>query len=190
MAGHRTYRALTLLYPKTFRAHYREDLVQHHGDLVRERGPAGAWLRSGFDLIITVPVYQLESIMSGRPATPALNLIVGVLGASGIAVFLLGLPVGAVLLAVAIIIGLTQRSELARGLRRATPAQRRHRFAASALLAVSAGAVLLVAFNDEQWGDGGAVIYTVSFLALAMGSVRCLLIALAGRPPIRGSIAG
>ena len=37
----------------------------------------------------------------------------------------------------------------------------------------------MIAFNDDEWGDRGAVVYSVSFLALAVGSVGSLVIALA-----------
>ena len=53
------YRGLTLLYPREFRHRYRDDLIQHHADLTRDRGRAAAWSRSGLDLIVTIPRYAL-----------------------------------------------------------------------------------------------------------------------------------
>lgn len=181
MAAHRTYRTMTLLYPKVFRAQYRDDLVQHHSDLVRERGPVGAWLRSGLDLVITVPLYRLESTMNNRYTPLALNLLIGTLGMTGAAILIVGFPIGALLLGVAVIIAFTQRSNLARSLREATPVQRRHRFVAAAVLAALAGVVLLISFNDNEWGDRGALIYSTSFLALITASVGSLVVALASR---------
>ncbi len=188
MSGHRTYRSLTLLYPKSFRVRYRDDLVQHHHDLVEDRGLVGGWLRSGLDLTVTVPVYQLESIMNSRHTALVLNLVTGLLGTAGLALVLVGFPIGLVLLGVAVVIAVTQRSELARSLRETSPAQRRRRFAAAAVLAVLAAAALMVAFNDDEWGDRGAVIYNVSFLVLAIGSVGCFVVALVGRPRTHGSM--
>lgn len=63
-ARHVVYRACINLYPSSFRRHYREDLVQHFDDLVVDRGLRVASLRTALDLVITLPTYRLERIMS------------------------------------------------------------------------------------------------------------------------------
>jgi len=77
--------------------------------------------------------------MNNRHVPLALNLIVAAFGATGIAIVLVGFPIGAVPLAWAVVIGIAQRSDLARSFRETTPATRRRWFAAAVLLAVLAG---------------------------------------------------
>lgn len=192
MAAPSIYRALTLLYPRTFRARYREDLIRHHADLVDNFGCAAAWRRTGLDLIITVPTYRLESMMSARSATIVLNLVVVAFAASSIAIMLVGFPLGGVLLGVASIIAITQRTTIARSLRQPRRGPRGPRLAASAVCAAIAAGVFLVAFNDDEWGETGTLIYSIVFLAAAVASVGLLAAALATRrrPPTGAMIAG
>src|SRR4051794_22389064 len=49
----RLYRALLVLFPRSFRRGYREPMLQLFGDCVRARG-AKTWLRTVPDLIRTV----------------------------------------------------------------------------------------------------------------------------------------
>lgn len=98
MTDHRTYRALTLLYPKEFRHDYRDDLIQLHADLASHRGTTAAWTRSVLDLLVTVPRYRLEAIMNPRRSTTTLNLTITVLAFAGIASLLAGLYPGVFIL--------------------------------------------------------------------------------------------
>jgi hypothetical protein len=59
MAGHADiYRALVRLYPKDFRRHYGDDLVQNFVDLLGRHGASRTWPRVTLDLVITVPRYR------------------------------------------------------------------------------------------------------------------------------------
>src|SRR4051794_6080102 len=76
----RTYRALLVLYPRSFRREYRESMLQLFGDCVRDRG-ARAWLRTVPDLVRTVPALRLEAVMAGRhAASKVAALFLAVLG--------------------------------------------------------------------------------------------------------------
>ena len=66
------YRALVRLYPKDFRRHYGDDLVQNFVDLLGRDGASRTWPRVALDLIITVPRYRLETVMNPRKSTAAL----------------------------------------------------------------------------------------------------------------------
>jgi hypothetical protein len=102
MNGYPVYRALTLLYPREFRRRYRDDLIQHHADLSRERGRAAAWPRTGLDLVITIPRYRLETAMNPRHTTTALNAVVAVLAIVGLlATLAVDSSIGAAFLVVA-----------------------------------------------------------------------------------------
>jgi hypothetical protein len=77
----RVYRALLLLYPRSFRRSYREPMLQLFRDCVQDAG-ARVWLRTVPDLVRTVPALRLEAVMSGpRTAARLLALVLIVLGA-------------------------------------------------------------------------------------------------------------
>ncbi len=180
MSDHPAYRALTLLYPRQFRVHYRDDLIQHHADLVRSRGRFAAWVRTGLDLVITVPRYHLETTMNQRHATNTLNATVAALVVAGLmAIIIVDSYVGAVLLALAAIIGVTQRSNLAQALRVSDSDRRHHRFKMAAFFALVAAADTAIGFadlaNDDSWGTRAVIYGAISYAA--GGAAICYLIA-------------
>lgn len=90
----RIYRALLVLYPRSFRREYRDPMVQLFCDCLRDRG-ARVWLRTVPDVARSVPVLRLEAVMSARHSASravaiALVVLAGVvaaLGAGGPAMF-------------------------------------------------------------------------------------------------------
>ena len=175
MHDHRLYRALTRLYPNDFRDHYRDDLVQHHADLIGERGIAAAWARTGLDLLVTVPRYRLETTMNNRHSATTLNVVIGLVAAAGVASFVVGLYPGVALVIVAAIIAITQRSALARAID--TPRgdhRRRNRLITAAVLAAVFGAMVADALRTEDWGNKAIVYNLVGFPAL-IGAVAFLI---------------
>jgi hypothetical protein len=135
-ARHRVYRACIVLYPRTFRRQYREDLVQHFDDLVVDRGLRGACLRTGLDLVITIPSYRLERIMSQEHSATTLVVIIPLVAAAGLVSLLTGLYAGIALLGVAAVLAVAQRSSLARALRTPVAGLRRRRLTISGVLTV------------------------------------------------------
>ena len=135
-ARHGLYRACITLYPPAFRRHYGEDLVQHFDDLVVDRGRRGACLRTGLDLVITVPLYRLERLMSPQHSATALVVVISLVAAAGVLSVLTGLYPGLVLLGVALVLGVARRSTLAQALRTPVVGLRRRRLTISAVLAV------------------------------------------------------
>lgn len=80
MADHHeaVYRALLLLYPRSFRDGYAQPMAQLFGDRLRDRGRR-AWLEAAPDLFRTVPVQRMEAVMaalSPRARVAALAVIV------------------------------------------------------------------------------------------------------------------
>lgn len=174
------YRGLTLLYPREFRHRYRDDLIQHHADLARDRGRAAAWSRSGLDLIVTIPRYHLETAMNPHHTTNALNVIVAALGIAGLmAVVAVDSYIGAALLAAAAVLAVSQRSLLARAIRVHDSDRRRHRLKMAAFFAVVTVADVAIASadlpNDYSWGTKAVIYGAVSFAAAA--ATICYLIA-------------
>ena len=174
------YRGLTLLYPRQFRNRYRDDLIQHHADLTRDRGRAAAWSRSGLDLIVTIPRYHLETAMNPRHTTNALNVIVAALGIAGLlAIVAVDSYIGAALLVVAAVLAISQRSQLARAIRVHDSDRRRHRFKMAAFFAVITVADVMIGFadlaNDESWGLKAVIYGAISYIAA--GATICYLIA-------------
>ena len=114
MAGHADiYRALVRLYPKEFRRHYGDDLVQTFVDLLGRNGASRTWPRVTLDLVITVPRYRLETVMSQRQSTATLYLAIAALTGAGILSMLAGFYAGAILLVVAFVLGIVERGRLA-----------------------------------------------------------------------------
>jgi len=75
------YRALLLLYPRSFRADYAEPMAQLFGDRLRDRGRR-AWLEAGPDMVRTVPVQRMEAVMARvSPGARVVALAVIVFGA-------------------------------------------------------------------------------------------------------------
>jgi hypothetical protein len=174
------YRGLTLLYPRTFRHRYRDDLIQHHADLTRERGRAAAWSRSGLDLIVTIPRYHLETAMNPHHTTNALNVIVAALGIAGLmAIVAVDSYIGVALLAVAAVIAISQRSQLARAIRVHDSDRRRHRLKMAGIFAVIAVADVAIGLadlaDDESWGLKAVIYGAISYIAA--GATICYLIA-------------
>lgn len=176
MADRGVYRALLLLYPKPFRDRYRDDLAQAHDDLIADLGPTRAWCRSGLDLLVTVPRYRLEAIVSTRHSDSTPNVITGTLLVIAAAATLNGgAPLGVMALAVFAVIALTQRSRLARSLRVQRGNQRRRRLLTSAALA-GVCVTTLVAFvidvgGDESWGARAFIYVNIFNVALAAAIV-------------------
>ena len=174
------YRGLTLLYPQQFRNRYRDDLIQHHADLTRDRGRAAAWSRSGLDLIVTIPRYHLETATNPHHSTNALNVIVAALGIAGLlAVVAVDSFIGAALLVVAAVLAISQRSQLARAIRVHDSDRRRHRLKMAAFFAVITVADVAIGFadlaNDESWGLKAVIYGAISYIAA--GATICYLIA-------------
>jgi len=135
-APHPVYRSLVRLYPRDFRQSHGEDLVQHFADLITDRGARAAWTRTGVDLIVTIPRYRLENIMTEQHSATTLHLAITLLAAGGVLSLLTGLGPGLVLLLAAVMLAVAQRSTLARAIRTPDTNRRERRLSTAAILAV------------------------------------------------------
>lgn len=175
-AHHRVYRAAVRLYPRDFRRHYGDDLVQSFGDLVTERGQIAAWRRTTLDLVLTVPRYRLESVMTERLSATTLNVIISLLVAGGLISFMVGVGPGILLVGVAIALAVAQRTSLARALRRPDTRARRRRLTVGAVL----GGVFVVSYSayvaliGDSWTIRETVLAVVGTAAM-FGSVAFLI---------------
>jgi hypothetical protein len=169
-SAHRIYLALTWLYPRDFRDRYRDDLVQIHADLTRESGPVGAWCRTTLDLLVTVPRYRMETLMKESLSPITLAVAIATMAVAGIAsVFVTDVRVAVVLLPLAIVLAVTQRSKLARSMHAVNGARmRRKRLTTAAVLAVSlvviffAGPLVL----GDHWGIDAIALFGLWFVLL------------------------
>ena len=172
VARHRSvYRAALRLYPRPFREHYGEPMVQVFGDQLRDFG-ARAWFRMIFDLVRNVPAQRVEAAMSSTsPAARVVALAVIVLGAAVVSIGLGGGFVPVVALAVVALLVTQQRffASIPRGER----APLRHAVVQAwwAPVAGLLGLVMILAgigtiFEAHNWG--GRIVG--SGLLLAFGS--------------------
>ena len=158
------YSALTRLYPAEFRREFGSDLVQNFDDLSQARGPSAAWCRVALDLLVTVPRYRLESVMSTRSSSFTLLFGPIALAVAGAASILTGIVPIAGLVLVLAGVGLLggRRSTIARSLRTPTPDRnvRRQRLLISAASAVVC-VVSLIGYMNYVGGDdvnGGVLL--------------------------------
>jgi hypothetical protein len=159
---HRVYRTLIHLYPPDFRRHYGQDLVQHFDDLVSDRGVGAAWARTGLDLTVTVPRYQMERIMTEQQTNTALYATVALLTLGGVATLTTASPIGIVLLVAGLVLGLTQRSALATSFRVPDSSLRRKRLRTAAVL----GLVFAASYATFVLTVGDSWTITDTLLAL------------------------
>jgi hypothetical protein len=62
----RAYRALTRLYPRSFREEFGTDLLALFEAQRADDGVRRTWLRAGRDLLVTIPTQHLEAIVHRR----------------------------------------------------------------------------------------------------------------------------
>lgn len=111
------YRALLRLYPKDFRKEFGPDLLRLHEDLAADRGLTVARRRTALDLIVTVPRYRLEHLMSEQHSNTALYVVLVGLVAAGAFGFLTGVGPALLFVVAAVVVAVAQRSRLARAIR-------------------------------------------------------------------------
>lgn len=158
------YRSLLLLYPRDFRDHYADDLVQTLTDLSGELGPRRAWRRVALDLFVTVPHYRMETLMKEERISTLLTVAITVMAAAGITSPFVGLYPGLLLLPLAAVLAITQRSKLARSIDIVDGTrQRRKRLKTSAVLAASLPVIYLVSLPilGDQWGTDAVVAFAI-----------------------------
>ena len=176
MSGaHPIYHTLVRVYPKAFRDAYGDDLVQHFDGLVTDRGIGAAWRRTALDLAVTVPRYRLETIMNERHSATTISVAVGLLAAAGVASVLVGLYPGALLLVVAVVLAIGQRSAIAHAMRAPDPHRRRRRLQTAALLGVVfvASYVAFSMLIGDTWSTRETVLAIIGNAAM-IGAVGFL----------------
>jgi hypothetical protein len=177
MAGQpRMYPRLVRLYPSDFRREYGDDLVQHFADLAADRGARAAWIRTALDLAITVPRYHLERLMSEQHSATTIHVVIGLLGAGGLASVMTGLYPGIVLFVAAVALAVTQRSSLARALRVPDSTLRRRRLGIAAVL----GATFIASYIafDQLIGESWTIretALTIVGVAAMFGAIGFLI---------------
>lgn len=194
-AHQRIYRTTVRLYPRAFRRRYGDDLVQNFGDLMSDQGPRAAWTRTSLDLLLTVPRYRLESVMTERHSATTVNIVITLLVAGGLASFLTGMYPGFLLFLAAIVLAVAQRSKLARALRTPDTSARQRRLRIGAIL----GVVFVVTYSAylALIGDSWTIRETVLALIGTTAMIGCPVFLIAGlltpksptSPSAQGAIA-
>jgi hypothetical protein len=193
VAGHAdVYRSVVRLYPKGFRSDYADDLVQNFEDLLADLGPARTWRRTTVDLLVTLPRYQMETVMNPRHTNTALVVATGAaVVLAAIAMFTGGIPGAPIWLLLAIVLLIATASRLGRSTRTPDAKRRRHLLLWAAALAVvcvvSTTAFWLEMGPDDDWNGGKVIFYNVWFLATSIGALVCLFLGL--RTPRTGRAA-
>ncbi len=173
------YRALLRLYPKDFREEFGPDLLALHEDLAADRGLAFARRRTALDLIVTVPRYRLEQLMSEQHSTTALYLVIFGLAALGALAFVTGLgPPALLFLVAAVVVAVSQRSALAQAIRTPDTDVRHRRLRAAAICA----AVFVACYGIWSWDiqDDLDVAGVVASLLGTTAMIAAVVLLLAG----------
>jgi hypothetical protein len=158
----RVYRSLLVLYPRDFRDRYTDDLVQTLTDLSGELGPRRAFRRVTLDLVVTVPRYRLETLMNDRRSSTVLTVAIVVMAVAGITSVFVGLYPGVVLVPLAGVLAITQRSNLARSIDAVDDTGlRRKRLRTASVLAASLPVIYLVSLPilGNHWGTDAVVAF-------------------------------
>ncbi len=174
----RVYQHLLRLYPRDFRDRYGDDLLQIHTDLSAELGPRRAWRRVTLDLIVTVPRYRMEKLMKEQHTSAVLTAAIVVMACVGIVSPFVGLYPGVLLLPLAVLLAVTQRSKLARSMDVTDGDRlRRKRLKASAMLAASLPVIYLVSLPilGDDWGTDAKVAFSL-WVAVLIAAV-CYFVA-------------
>ena len=174
-APHPIYRNLVRLYPREFRHEYGDDLAQHFDDLVADRGVRAAWGRTALDLAVTVPRHRLETIMTERHSVNTISIVVGLIAAAGVASVLVGIYPGALLLVVACVLAIAQRSAIARALRAPDIHRRRRRLQTAAVLGIVfiSSYVAYLSLIGDTWTTRETVLAVIGNAAM-IGAVGFL----------------
>jgi hypothetical protein len=173
----RVYRGLLYLYPREFREHYRDDLEQAITDLSAELGRRRALSRVALDLVVTVPRYRIEALMKEEHTATVLTVAITAMACIGIVSIFTGLYLGAVLLVLAVVLAVTQRSSLARSVDPVNGTRLRHkRLMTAKVLGVLLPVIYLVSLPilGDDWGTDAVVAFGVWFLVL-IGAVVYLI---------------
>lgn len=158
------YRTLLMLYPRDFRDRYTDNLVQTFTDLSGELGARRAWRRVTLDLVVTVPRYRLETLMEEERSSTILTVAITVMAAAGITSVLVGLYPGVVLVLLAGVVGISQRSKLARSIDVVNGTRlRRKRLRTAVVLAASLPVIYLVSLPilGDDWGTDAVVAFNL-----------------------------
>jgi len=191
-ASHPVYRSLVRLYPRDFRQRYGEDLVQHFADLITDRGARAAWTRTSIDLIVTMPRYRLEGIMTEQQTVTTVHLTITLLTAAGVLSFMTDLYagqglVGLVLLLAAVVLAMTQRSTLARAIRTPDTNRRRRRLATAAVLALifAASYIAFVNLIGDSWTLRETLLTAIGTSAMIAAAIYLIAGLLTPKTPRR-----
>ncbi len=164
------YRALTRLYPATFRHEYREDLVAVFERQLVDDGALRSWCRAIRDLAVTVPTFHLEERMSRRRPTRVPLIFATLAVASLLAALVVGssgLLFLVVTAASAIVAGWSYQAD--RPVRASEPARAQWKF-------LVIGGVLVgvaVTLANTIWGGGDVpgAAWSLMFLLFMVGIV-------------------
>src|SRR5262245_11419814 len=180
-AAHPFYRSLVRLYPKDFREEYGDDLHQAFDDLVLDLGAPAAWRRTSVDLLVSIPRFHLENVMSERTSTTALTVTLVLLSAAGVLCYVTGFGPGIVLFAAAVVIAVAQRSRLGRSIRTPDTKLRRHRLVTAAVLAAVFAASVIVyamALEDDEISGSTLVLVNLVGTPAMIGAIGFFIVGL------------
>ena len=178
----RIYESILWLYPREFRRKYRDDLVQNFSDLLGDRGARSTWARTSVDLIVTVPRYRLENMMSEQKSVTTINIALVILSVGGFLALTTGFdPITPVFWIAAIVLAFVQRSSLARAIRTPGTNRRRNRLRIAAVLTVTFVAAVfsyLVDLSDNEISTASLLIHNAIGNTAMIGAIVYLIVGL------------
>jgi hypothetical protein len=143
--------------------------VQNLTDLSGELGSRRAWRRVTLDLVITVPRYRMETLMKPERSSAVLMVAIVAMAVVGIASVFVGLFPGVLLVPLAAVVAITQRSKLARSMDAVDGDRlRRKRLRIAGVLAVSLPVIYLgsLPILGDHWGNDAVVAFALWFAVL------------------------
>jgi hypothetical protein len=177
------YRALLVLYPRSFRDRYGQPMAQLFGDRLRDVGTR-AWLRTIADLLRTVPVERIEATMDRLRRSAGARVVALAVAVLGAALLVMGFGGGvAIVVTLAVVAILFAQRRLFASLPRGERAPLHHAVVQAwwAPIAALLGIAMLVAgigtiFEAHNWA--GRIVGSAVLMAFG----AAMLFGLARRP--------
>ncbi len=165
------YRFLSVLYPKSFRDEYHEDLVATFSEQLRDQQAARVWVSAISDLVTSIPIQHLEARMNRpTPQTVAVVATVATVAALVLGVVAGSSPIVGVFLLIAIVslVIATLAWKAARPISRAG-VRVANRWRTVLILGVALLAVVLVVinvppYNEKELPEAGWVLMMTSLV--------------------------
>lgn len=169
----RVYELLIRLYPPAFRREFANDMLLIFDALVEDRGTLTAASRTSLDLVVTVPRYRLETVMTDSHSTQVLTAAIAALLVLGFLSPMAGLLwLGPLFILAGLGLMIANRTRLAQAIRTPDSSARRRRLRLAALSA-AVFALAVVGYGIVIWDETASTLGLLLPSAVGTAALMC-----------------